>query len=138
MDQRMSLITLAVRDMAAARSFYEEGLGWRPLNALDEVCFYQLPGLGLALFKREALERDANRRIDGGFSGIALAINEPDREAVDATIAQALASGATLLRPAEPADWGGYRGYFADPDGHAWEVAHNPDCVIHSDGGATF
>lgn len=138
MEQRVSLITLAVSDLARSRRFYETGLGWTPLSAMDEVAFYQLPGIGFALFEREALEADAGRPIDGAFSGLAIAINEPSAEGVDATIAQAVAAGGKVTKPAEPAPWGGYSGYFADPDGHAWEVAWNPGCTIHPDGTTTF
>ena len=138
MEQRLSLITLGVADLARGRAFYEGGLGWTALNALDEVAFYQLPGLVLALFERKALEADANRRIDGAFSGMALAINQRSRAEVDALFAEVAAAGATILKAAEATDWGGYSGYFADPDGHAWEVAHNPFCTIHDDGSTTF
>lgn len=138
MDQRVSLITLGVADLARARRFYEDGLGWTPLNALDEVAFYQLPGIGFALFERKALEVDAGRPIDGAFSGFAIAINERSKADVDRTIAQALAAGGRVTKSAEDAPWGGYSGYFADPDGHAWEVAWNPQCVIHPDGSTTF
>ncbi|MBU1378033.1 MAG: VOC family protein [Alphaproteobacteria bacterium] len=138
MDQRISLITLGVGDLARARRFYEQGLGWTPLSALDEVAFYQLPGLGFALFERKALELDAGRPIDGAFSGFAVAINERSRDAVDATIAQAVAAGGKVTKPAETAPWGGYSGYVADLDGHAWEVAWNPGCTIHPDGSTTF
>jgi uncharacterized glyoxalase superfamily protein PhnB len=138
MDQRLSLITLGVDDLRRARRFYEEGLGWAPLQALEEIAFYQLPGMALALFGREALAADAQRPIDGGFSGITLAINERSREDVDRTIARAVASGAALTKAAEETPWGGYSGYFADVDGHAWEVAHNPFCTIHEDGSTTF
>jgi catechol 2,3-dioxygenase-like lactoylglutathione lyase family enzyme len=138
MEQRLSLITLGVADLARARRFYEVGLGWRPLQALEEIAFYQLPGLGLALFGREALAKDAGRPIDGGFSGIALAINERSRQDVDRTLAQAAAAGAEISKPAEETAWGGYSGYFSDLDGHAWEVAHNPGCSIHPDGSTTF
>jgi catechol 2,3-dioxygenase-like lactoylglutathione lyase family enzyme len=138
MEQRLSLITLGVADLARARAFYERGLGWTALNALEDVAFYQLPGLVFALFERKALEGDANRRIDGAFSGMALAINQRSRGEVDALFAEALAAGATILKAAEETPWGGYSGYFADPDGHAWEVAHNPFCTIHDDGSTTF
>jgi catechol 2,3-dioxygenase-like lactoylglutathione lyase family enzyme len=138
MDQRVSLITLGVADLALARRFYEDGLGWTPLSALDEVAFYQLPGLGFALFERKALEADAGRPVDGGFSGLAIAINERSKADVDRTIAQAVAAGGRITKPAEDAPWGGYSGYFADPDGHAWEVAWNPGCVIRADGSTTF
>jgi predicted lactoylglutathione lyase len=138
MDQRLSLITLAVADLARARGFYEQGLGWTPLQAMDEIAFYQLPGLAFGLFERKALEADANRRIDGAFSGIALAINQRSREDVDALFAQAKAAGGEILKAAEETSWGGYSGYFADLDGHTWEVAHNPFCIIHPDGSTTF
>jgi catechol 2,3-dioxygenase-like lactoylglutathione lyase family enzyme len=138
MEQRLSLITLAVADMARARRFYEEGLGWRPLQVLDEVAFYQLPGLGLALFQRQAIEADAHRRIDGVFSGMSVAINERSEAAVDAVFAEVVAAGGSILKSPGRTDWGGYSGYFADVDGHTWEVAHNPACTIHSDGGTSF
>lgn len=138
MDQRISLLTLGVADLGRARRFYEQGLGWAPLQALDEVVFYQLPGMGLALFERKALEVDAGRTIDGAFSGVAIAINERSAAEVDRILAQALAAGGVITKPAEPASWGGYSGYFADPDGHAWEVAWNPGCTIHPDGTTTF
>jgi predicted lactoylglutathione lyase len=138
MEQRLSLITLGVADLARARAFYERGLGWTVLNAMEEVAFYQLPGLVFALFERKALEVDANRRIDGVFSGVAVAINQRSRDEVDALFAEAVAAGATILKAAEETPWGGYSGYFADPDGHAWEVAHNPFCTIHADGSTTF
>lgn len=138
MDQRLSLITLGVDDLARSRVFFEQGLGWTPGFANEEVCFYQLPGLGLALFGRGDLEKDAKRPIDGRFSGITVAINEPSREVVDSTFAQALAAGATTSKPPEDAVWGGYSGYFVDLDGHGWEVAYNPGCTIHPDGSTTF
>jgi predicted lactoylglutathione lyase len=138
MEQRISLITLGVADLVRARRFYEDALGWTPLQALDEVAFYQLPGLGLALFQRAALEEDARRPIDGTFSGVAVAINQRSREEVDALIAEAHVAGAAILKPPEATSWGGYSGYFADLDGHVWEVAHNPGCTIHPDGTTTF
>lgn len=138
MEQRLSLITLGVDDLARSRAFFEEGLGWNPSTAMEEVCFYQLPGIGLALFGRDALAKDARRPIDGRFSGVTLAINERSREDVDRTFAQALAAGATPLKRPEEVFWGGYSGYFADIDGHTWEVAHNPGCTIHPDGSTTF
>ncbi len=97
-----------------------------------------MPGLGFALFERLAREADAGRPIDGAFSGFAIAINERSRADVDTTIAQAVSAGARVTKPAEETPWGGYSGYFADPDGHAWEVAWNPQCTIRSDGSTTF
>lgn len=138
MDQRLSLITLGVDDLARSRAFFEDGLGWRPASANPDVCFYQLPGLALGLFGRQPLAEDAKRPIDGAFSGVTLAINGRSREEVDAMYAQALAAGALALKPPEEVFWGGYSGYFADLDGHTWELAHNPGCVIHPDGSTTF
>ena len=138
MEQRLSLITLGVDDLERARRFYEQGLGWRPLHASGDIAFYQLPGLALALFGRAALAEDARRPVDGRFSGVTLAINERSREDVDRTFEQALAAGAAATKRPEEVFWGGYSGYFTDPDGHSWEVAHNPGCTIHEDGSTTF
>ena len=138
MDQRLSLITLGVDDLARSRAFFEQGLGWTPASADDGVCFYQLPGLALGLFGRENLAKDAKRPIDGRFSGVTIAINGRSRQEVDAIFAEALAAGAMVLKPPEEVFWGGYSGYFADLDGHTWEVAHNPGCTIHGDGSTTF
>jgi catechol 2,3-dioxygenase-like lactoylglutathione lyase family enzyme len=135
MEQRLSLVTLGVADLERARRFYEEGLGWRRANAHAEVVFFQIGGAVLALWARDALAADA-RLPDGGatFSGIALAYNTRSREEVDRTLAEAEAAGATILKPAEDAFWGGYCGYFADPDGHPWEVAWNPGWTMLEDG----
>ena len=138
MEQRVSLITLGVEDLGRSRRFYEEGLGWVPTQALDGVCFYQLPGIALGLFGREALAEDAKHQIDGTFSGITIAINQPSEEAVDRVFAEAEAAGARILKPAERVFWGGYSGYFADLDGHVWEVAYNPDWTINDDGTLTI
>lgn len=138
MDQRLSLITLGVDDLARSRAFFEQGLGWTPASASEGVCFYQLPGLALGLFGREDLAQDAKRPIDGRFSGVTIAINGRSRQEVDAMFAEALAAGATAVKAPEEVFWGGYSGYFADLDGHTWEVAHNPGCTIHADGSTTF
>jgi catechol 2,3-dioxygenase-like lactoylglutathione lyase family enzyme len=138
MEQRISLITLGVDDLERSRRFYESGLGWAPLQAEEGVCFYQLPGIVLSLFGRDDLARDANRPIDGSFSGVSIAINQRMPEDVDVVLAQAQTAGATITKPAERVFWGGYSGYFADPDGHIWEVAHNPGATIHDDGSTTF
>jgi hypothetical protein len=135
MEQRVSLVTLGVADLARARRFYEDGLGWRPGNAHPEVVFYQTGGSVLALFSRSALAADARLPAEGsGFGGITLAYNARSRAEVDAVLAEAAAAGATILKPAEDAFWGGYSGYFADPDGHPWEVAWNPEWRIADDG----
>ncbi|MGE2835546.1 VOC family protein [Mycobacterium sp. SMC-4] len=134
MEQRISLITLGVDDLARARRFYEQGLGWRAHDSPEGVVFYQLPGIALALFGRGDLAEDAHHPIDGRFSGITIAINQRTEADVDAVLAQAEAAGATILKAAERVFWGGYSGYFADPDGHVWEVAFNPQWTINEDG----
>jgi catechol 2,3-dioxygenase-like lactoylglutathione lyase family enzyme len=135
MEQRLSLITLGVADLARARRFYEDGLGWRRGNDHPEVAFFQIGGSILALFSRAALAKDAALASEAsGFGGITLAYNARSREEVDAVLAEAVAAGAKLLKPAEDTFWGGYSGYFADPDGHPWEVAWNPDWTIAEDG----
>lgn len=135
MEQRISLITLGVADLERSRRFYEEGLGWRAGYVSEEVVFFQAGGMVLALFPRAALAADA-RLVDtgGSFGGIALAHNVRSREQVDAVLAEAAAAGAAILKPAQDADWGGYSGYFADPDGHPWEVAWNLHWTIEPDG----
>ena len=138
MEQRISLITLGVDDLARARRFYEEGLGWQPRDAPEGVVFYQLPGIALALFGRADLAEDVHHPVDGRFSGITIAINQRSEADVDAVLAQAAAAGATILKPAERVFWGGYSGYFADPDGHVWEVALNPQWTINDDGTLTI
>lgn len=134
MEQRVSLITLGVDDLARARRFYEDGLGWVAHSAPEGVAFYQLPGIALALFGRSDLAEDAHHPVDGRFSGITIAINQRTEGDVDAVLAQAEAAGATILKRAEKVFWGGYSGYFADPDGHVWEVALNPQWTINDDG----
>lgn len=138
MEQRISLITLGVDDLARARRFYEQGLGWEPKDALEGIVFYQLPGIALALFGRDELAEDARNPIDGRFSGITIAVNQRTEADVDAVLAQAAAAGATILKPAEKVFWGGYSGYFADLDGHVWEVAMNPAWTVHDDGTLTI
>ena len=135
MEQRLSLVTLGVADLERARRFYEDGLGWRRSNKEAEVAFYQAGGMVLALWSRQALAADAHLPAEGsGFRGIALAYNARTREEVDAVLAEAKAAGAAIPKPAEDAFWGGYSGYFADPDGHLWEVAWNPHWTIAADG----
>jgi catechol 2,3-dioxygenase-like lactoylglutathione lyase family enzyme len=144
MEQRLSLITLGVADLARSRRFYEEGLGWRRDGGVDgEVAFYQLGGMILALWGRDALAGDARLELapvtpGESFGGLALAYNARDAAAVDAVLRQAAAAGAVIVKPAAKTDWGGYSGYFADPDGHAWEVAHNPFWTLREDGSVSL
>jgi uncharacterized protein len=135
MEQRVSLITLGVVDLQRSREFYER-LGWkRAVRAAEGIVFFQTGGMALALYPRTSLAADAAVSPDGaGFPAIALAYNTRRREEVDAVLAEAEAAGATMLRNAREASWGGYSGYFADPDGFPWEVAWNPDFEIDAEG----
>lgn len=136
MEQRLSLVTLGVADLKRSRRFYEQGLGWRPGFANDEVVFFQLGAMVLALFSRADLAADARiADIGTGFGGMALAQNMRDRAAVDAVLTEAEAAGAKIVKPAEHTTWGGYAGYFADPDGHLWEIAWNPHWTMDAAGG---
>ncbi|HEY8269153.1 MAG TPA: VOC family protein [Xanthobacteraceae bacterium] len=127
MEQRLSIVTLGVRDLARSRKFYE-ALGWRAADVKsDAVVFFQLGGIALALFGRAELAKDAGVADSApGFSGITLAHNARDKAEADALIAHAVKSGGRLVKLAHDTFWGGYSGYFADPDGHLWEVAWNP------------
>ena len=127
MKQTISFITLGVRDLARSRAFYR-ALGWQESSGSQEaVAFYQAGSVAFALFGREALADDASVPPAGsGFPAFTLAHNVASEAAVDATLAEAVAAGARLVRPGERAPWGGYRGYFADPDGFLWEVCFNP------------
>jgi catechol 2,3-dioxygenase-like lactoylglutathione lyase family enzyme len=134
---RVSLITLGVADLSRSTDFYQ-ALGW-PLSSASvfgTVSFFRTGGAVLALWGRDDLAADAGVEpvATTGFPAVALAINLETPEDVDAALHQAVAAGGTLVRPAHTADWGGYSGYFADPDGHLWEVAHNPFWPIGLDG----
>lgn len=135
MEQRISIITLGVADLARSREFYER-LGWRKsASDSDAIVFFQAGGMALALYPRHELAKDANIPADGhGFSGMTLAYNARNREDVDSVLAEAAAAGARLMKPAADAFWGGYSGYFSDPDGFLWEVAWNPFFAIAEDG----
>jgi uncharacterized protein len=135
MEQRMSIITLGVADLQRSREFYER-LGWRRSMANTEgIAFFQTGGMALALYPRHDLAKDANVSAQGdGFSGISLAYNARTRAEVDAVLHEAVAAGAKLVKPAEEAFWGGYSGYFSDPDSFLWEVAWNPSFPIAEDG----
>jgi uncharacterized protein len=135
MEQRISLITLGVSDVAASAAFYER-LGWRRSAASSgEIAFFAAGGVVLALFGRDALARDAKAGRDGqGFRGVAVAHNVRDRDEVDIRLAEAETAGGRILKAGQAADWGGYSGYFADPDGHLWEVAWNPHFPLDAKG----
>lgn len=127
MEPRLSFVTLGVSDVVRARAFYE-ALGFKASAASEgAVTFFDAGGVVLALFGREALAVDAGVPATGsGFSGVALAHNARCEAEVDAVLAEAVAAGARLVKSGQKAFWGGYTGYFADPDGHLWEVAFNP------------
>ena len=134
MDQRLSMVTLGVADVTASRRFYER-LGWKGSSAGDgKVAFFQAGGVVVAIWGRADLARDACLETQGGVGGVALAYNVPRKQDVDTVLAEAEKAGARILRPAEDAFWGGYTGYFADPDGHPWEVAWNPGFPLDKDG----
>ncbi len=134
MEQRISLVTLGVDDLARSRRFYE-ALGWRG-QEVEETVFFQAGGLAVVLWSRGKLADDA-AIVDApgsGFGGIALAQNVRTVAEVDEILAAALQAGAVITRPAQTTSYGGYAGYFADPDGHMWEVAHNPGFQLDADG----
>ncbi len=134
MDQRLSLITLGVADLARARAFYE-GLGWQTrAEPDDDVVFFQAGCMIVALWPRDLLAEDTVVEDNGGWGGITLAYNARSPEEVDEVVAQAEAAGAKIGRPPAETFWGGYSGVFMDPDGHPWEVAHNPRWTIEADG----
>lgn len=134
-EQRVSLITLGVSDLSRSRQFYVDGLGWTPGFISDEVVFFQAGGLIVSLFPFGALAEDAQVPAARGSAGFALAHNVKSKREVDAVIARALAAGARLQSPAQDKVWGGYAGYFSDPDGHLWEIAWNPGFTFTPDGG---
>jgi len=133
-EQRLSLVTLGVADLARARAFYE-ALGWGTGAApADDVVFFQSGGMIVALWGRDQLAEDSGVEDGGGWGGVTLAHNVRSPEEVDAVIAEAEKAGARIARPGGATFWGGYSGVFVDPDGHPWEVAHNPHWTIAEDG----
>jgi len=134
MEQRLTLITLGVRDLARARAFYE-ALGWTSGAAPeDDVVFFQAGGMVVALWDRARLAEDSGVEDGGGWGGVTLAYNVRSPEEVDTVTEEARRAGASVVR--EPAEtfWGGYSSAFVDPEGHPWEVAHNPRWTIRDDG----
>jgi uncharacterized protein len=141
MDQRLSLITLGVADVGRAREFYE-ALGWKLDGGVDDetdhVAFFQAGCMIVALWSREKLAADSVVDDPGGWGGVTLAYNVRSPAEVDAVIEEARAAGARIGRPGAETFWGGYSGLFVDPDGHPWEVAHNPRWTVHDDGSTTL
>lgn len=135
MEPRISVVTLGVADVAAARAFYER-LGWTGRSPGEEVVFFQAGGMVVGLWGRDELAEDSCVTDTGGWGGITLAHNVASPEEVDRVLAEAEAAGATVGRAGAPTSWGGYAGVFLDPDGHPWEVAHNPHWELADDGSA--
>ena len=137
MDQRVTLITLGVADVARARAFYE-ALGWTPQTGYgDEVAFFQAGSLVVGLWGRGELAEDSGVEEGAGWGGVALAHNLPSREDVDAVVEQARSVGARITREPHETFYGGYAGVFCDPDGHPWEIAWNPGFPLAPDGSMT-
>ncbi len=137
---RISIVTLGVDDLTRSRAFYE-ALGWEVAgSAGDEICWFRTADSYLGLFDRESLAKDASLRSEprAEFGGVTLAINVESEEAVTAALEAAVTAGGRILKPATRVDWGGVSGYFADPDGHPWEVAHNPSFPIDEQGRITI
>lgn len=137
MEQRVSLVTLGVVDLQRSLQFYE-ALGWRG-QVVEETAFFQAAGQAIVLWDRRKLAEDCGV-VDNGetFGGITLAHNVTSRAEVDDVLAEALAAGATITRPAADTFYGGYAGVFRDPDGHAWEIAFNPGFQLNPDGSLTL
>ena len=138
MEQRISLVTLGVTDLPRARTFYER-LGWRG-QEVDETVFFQAGGMALVLWGADKLADDVgiSASRSTGFRGMTLAQNVRSRADVDAILAVAESAGGTITRPAGDTFYGGYAGYFTDPDGHTWEVAHHPGFALADDGSLTL
>ncbi|MBS1106018.1 MAG: glyoxalase [Deltaproteobacteria bacterium] len=131
MEPRITLVTLGVSDLARSIRFYRDGLGLPQRETPESVAFFEMRGMWLSLYAREALAEDATVSPEGsGFRGFTLAHNVRSPEAVDLLLADAVAAGATLVKPGQKVFWGGYSGYFADPDGFLWEIAWNRDLPI--------
>ena len=138
MEQRLSLVTLGVRDLARAHRFYE-ALGWTSGAApADDVVFLQAGCMIVALWGRDQLAEDTVVEDSGGWGGITLAQNVRSPAEVDSVLAEAEAAGATIPRRGAETFWGGYSGIFIDPDGHAWEIAHNPHWTLREDGAVSL
>ncbi len=135
MEQRVSVVTLGVANLDRSREFYER-LGWkRSMKQAEGVVFFQTGGMALALFPRQELAKDANiSPVGNGFSGVSLAYNARTRAEVDSVLQDAAAAGASILKPAQEAIWGGYSGYFSDSEGFLWEVVWNPSFRMEEDG----
>jgi catechol 2,3-dioxygenase-like lactoylglutathione lyase family enzyme len=140
MEPRLTLVTLGVEDLDRAIAFYRDVIGWSPASTDAGVAFFDLDGTILALWPHRDLAADAGLPHDGlgPYHGFALAHNARSRDEVDAIFASLRAHGVDVAKPPVETDWGGYSGYFTDPDGHHWEVAHNPFWPLREDGRIAF
>jgi predicted lactoylglutathione lyase len=137
-DQRVTLITLGVRDLDRSRAFYR-ALGWHPAREAEDVAFYQMHGSALALYRLEELADDMDRPVEELRTGaVTLAQNFPAEADVDEAWHRAMQAGAKVIKQPQATSWGGYSGYFADPDGHVWELAMNPFWPLAPDGSLTL
>jgi predicted lactoylglutathione lyase len=138
MEPRVSLVTLGVHDLERSRTFYE-ALGWRSDSKLEDgVVFFQSGGMVLGLWSREELAKDSGVEDSGGWGGVTLAYNVGSPADVDAFIDRARSAGGVIARAGAETFWGGYSGVFIDPDGHPWEVAHNPFWTVTDEGDVTL
>jgi catechol 2,3-dioxygenase-like lactoylglutathione lyase family enzyme len=138
LQQQISVVTLGIADLPRSRRFYTEGFGWQPIFENPEIVFYQMNGLMLGTWLGQLLEADMQRPATPGHGAFALAHNVASARAVDNALDRLVAAGGTLLRKADAPPHGGFRGYVADPDGHAWEIAWNPAWTIDEQGHVTF
>ena len=138
MQQQISVITLGITDLSRSRRFYVEGFGWRPVFENHEIIFYQMNGFVLGTFLKSSLEADMNRASPAMPGAAAYGHNVAERSDVERVMERLIAAGGAMLRPADAPPHGGYRGYVADPDGHAWEIAWNPAWTIDENGLVTF
>jgi catechol 2,3-dioxygenase-like lactoylglutathione lyase family enzyme len=139
MKQRLTLVTIGVSDLEGSVEFYGR-LGWEPGNDVEaqDVAFFQAGGMAIALWHRDELASDSGVTDGGGWGGVTLAHNVGSPDEVDAVLAEAKEAGATIAREGAETVWGGYSGVFIDPDGHPWEVAHNPHWTLGDDGSVTI
>lgn len=138
MQHQVAVITLGIGDLPRSRRFYAEGFGWAPVFENEEIIFYQMNGFVLATFQKSALEKDMGRSGLSSPGAFSLAHNVPSESEVDIVIERLVRAGGKLIRSPDAPPHGGYRGYVADPDDHAWEIAWNPDWPIDEHGHVTF
>ncbi|RAK56501.1 VOC family protein [Phenylobacterium deserti] len=138
MQQQIAVVTLGVEDLVRSRRFYVDGFGWTPVFENEEILFYQMNGLILGTWLKAALEADMQRPVGTGSAAMTLAHNVASAELVSQTLERLVQAGGELLRAPDAPPHGGFRGYVADPDNHAWEVAWNPSWPIDENGHVTF